>query len=177
MSKVFESYLNSGCVYSFANGPDVIRSREQAAQQGLNCIALMHLLIRELFDIELPDYLKGWEMYRDNPYLSKVPSMHDIKLGDMFFFGRDQLPSYAVQYAPQYDDKNELINRAAGDKLIGQQYAGVHLAMHTGEFNSAREPMLIHTNKIEGTIVIWPLARFLGLEQYSTIHAIKRVQI
>jgi hypothetical protein len=114
-------------------------------------------------------------MYRDNPYLASVPSLAESKIGDIFFLGRDQLPDYALQYTPRYDDRGLLVNVAEGDRLIGQQYAGVHTAMHTGDFAEPNDPLLIHANKLEDTVAIWPLSKFLDMEQYSVIHAIKRV--
>jgi len=175
VNAVFGSFLKGGYAYNFANGPDVITTEAEAAQSGLNCIALIHLLIRRLYDMRLPGNVKGWEMYCDNPYFTQIPSLDDAKLGDVLFCGRQELPAYALAYHPTYNDQRELTNQEVGDKLIGQQYAGIHLAMYTGDKDDAGSPLLIHANKLEGTVAIWPLAKFTSLEQYATIHAVKRV--
>jgi hypothetical protein len=175
MNTVFKEFLDAGYAYSFGNGPDVIRTETQAKQEGLNCVALMHLLIPHLVGVELPGNLRGWEMYCSNPFFRDVDGVKDMNLGDVLFFGRPTLPEYALQYSPAYDEHNELTNEEIGNNLIGHRYSGVHLAMNTGEVDDTENPLLIHANKMEGTVVIWSLAKFLDLKQYSTVHAIKRI--
>ncbi len=174
MNAVFKEFLDAGYEYNFGNGPDVIRTESQAKQLGLNCVTLTHLLIPRLFDIELPGNMRGWEMYCINPFFGDVARAEDMDLGDVLFFGRPTLPEYALQYSPVYDEYKELTNEEIGNNLIGQKYSGVHLAMNTGEADDTENPLLIHASKMEGTVVIWSLAKFLDLKQYSTIHAIKR---
>ncbi len=185
MNCVFESYLESGLGYTFANGPDVIQTREDAAKKGLNCIALVHLLIRDLFDVELPKNLKSWEMFKDNPYFKDVDSTFSIKMGDIFFFGKSTLPSYAPFYKPIFNEDRELLNGSVGDMIIDGRYTGVHLAMYTGEDDGANDPLIIHSSKNVNlpdpnginSIAIWPLSDFVTHKNYAVVHAIKRLDV
>lgn len=175
MRQEFQKFLDGGYKYNFQSGPETVRSREQALSEGLNCIALMHILIHELLGVTLPTYLRAWEMFQENPYMKDVASQKMMNLGDIIFFGERELPSYARNYKPVYDESKLLINESEGKLVFGERYAGVHIAMNTGEVSATGQPLVIHANKIAGGVALWPLKQFSEYRQYEQIHGIKRV--
>lgn len=177
INKVFQLFLEKKYPYNYKNGPEIIRDKTQALSAGLNCIALMHLLIKELFEFKLPKNLRGWEMYSDNPFLIDVSLTADLKIGDILFFGKKNLPVTSLKYKPKYDSERNLINEQIGNDLIGDDYAGVHLAMYIGEKDTNTNPLLIHTGKIDNTVSVWPLSKFLSYEQYAVLHKTKRFNV
>lgn len=49
MDEVFSRYLDPAFRYVRCQSPARVRSREDARRAGLNCVALAHLVIRDLF--------------------------------------------------------------------------------------------------------------------------------
>src|ERR1700691_5786652 len=90
MNNVFKNYIDKPYRYVYQNGPDIITSKDQAFKEGLNCIALMHLLLKDIFKLELPSNVKGWEIFCDNPYFESIKSKEDLQTGDILFFGRKE---------------------------------------------------------------------------------------
>jgi hypothetical protein len=174
MNNIFIDFSSRGYKYSYKNSPITIRTEEKAFDQGLNCITLIHLLLKKLFTIELPNNILPWEMFCDNPYFTDVKSIKKIKTGDIFFFGRKELPEFTLTYIPKYDSKKNLLNADEGKRLIGDKYTGIHLAMFTGDFDKDGDPLLIHAGKIDMAVSIWSLKKFLSYEQYAVLHKTKR---
>jgi hypothetical protein len=54
MNKVFLRYLDPGFRYVKSQNPALVRCRDDALRDGLNCVALAHLVIRDLFGYVLP---------------------------------------------------------------------------------------------------------------------------
>lgn len=176
MRAIFRSYIDKRFRYVFLNGPDAVTTRTQALSEGLNCITLVHLLLKDLFDVSLPANLKGWEMFCDNPYMDNVDSLTEMKMGDVVFFGRRELPDYAIAFSPSYDENGNMRNEKEGNAIIQNRYVGVHLTMYTGQKDIQGCPIFIHANKIDNTISIWSLVQFMANEKYTTVHGIKRAK-
>lgn len=174
MNSVFQVFLDKGYKYNYRNGPNVISSQEQALKDGINCIGLMHLLIRELFGIRLPQNLRVLEIYNDNPYFKTIDKLEDIQMGDIIFLGRKQLPEYIFLYKPQYDKEKNLINEEEGRAAIGEKYAGYHTVMHTGDKDKNGNPLVIDIERIVDTVKVWSLNELMEEERYEVLYKIKR---
>lgn len=175
MNSVFQAFLTSGFVYNYQNGPNVITSEEQALREGVNCIGLMHLLLKSLFNITLPLNLRVLEIYNDNPYFKTVNSLEDIKTGDILFLGRKDLPEYIGLYKPHFDEQKNLVNEDEGKEIVGDKHAGYHTVMFTGEKDDIGKPLVIDIQKATNNIKVWRLNELMANEKYEKLYKIKRV--
>ncbi len=175
MNLLFQSFLSKGYRYSFQNGPNIITSEDQASKLGINCIGLMHLLIKRLFGITLPQNLRVIEIYNENPYFRTVGKEEELRIGDIVFLGRKQLPEYIHLYKPQYDEQKNLINEDEGETMIGDKHAGYHTVMYTGGKDKDGEQLFIDIEKATGEVKIWTLKELMANEKYEVLYRIKRL--
>lgn len=175
MNSIFQSFLDKGYRYEYKNGPDIVTNEEQALYEGLNCITLIHLLIKKLFDITLPSHIRIVEIYKENPYFHTIQSIDELKIADVIFLGKKDLPEHLAQYVPRFDVHKNLLNEEEGKQIIGDKFAGHHIAMYIGEQDSSNDPLFIHIGSIDKTVSIWPLQKFLSREKYSVLYRIKRL--
>ncbi|MBI4033109.1 MAG: hypothetical protein HY377_01130 [Candidatus Blackburnbacteria bacterium] len=174
MNSVFNQFLNKGFKYNFQNGPDVITSEEQALEQGVNCIGLMHLLLKALFDVKLPRNLRVLEIYNENPYFKTIASIDNLEMGDILFLGKRELSDYISQYIPQYDENKQLTNENEGSTIIGDKHAGYHTVMYVGEKDSEGFPLVIDIEKITDAVKVHSLERLMENPRYEVLYKIKR---
>jgi hypothetical protein len=73
MDKVFLRYLDPAFRYVKSQTPALVRCRDDALRDGLNCVALAHLVIRDLFGYVLPAHLQALELVRDLEHFEPVP--------------------------------------------------------------------------------------------------------
>jgi hypothetical protein len=175
MNVAFQSFLDQRYRYDYKNGPNIVTSEEQALQERINCIGLMHLLLKRLFNIKLPSNLRVLEIFDDNPYFKTVRSISELKLGDILFLGRKELPQYLKQYKPKYDENKKLINEMEGKEIIGDKYAGYHTVMSTGEKDTDGQPLVIDIQKDTDKVNVWSLKELMANEKYENLYKIKRV--
>lgn len=177
MNAVIQSFLDKGYIYNFQNGPNIITSEEQALEQGINCIGLMHLLIKRLFGITLPQNLRVLEIYNDNPYFKTVDKEEELQIGDIVFLGRKQLPEYIHLYKPQYDKQKNLINEDDGRTIIGDKHAGYHTVMYAGEKDKDGRQLFIDIEKATDEVKVWTLQELMANEKYEVLYRIKRLVV
>ncbi|MFA6572488.1 MAG: hypothetical protein WCT77_14765 [Bacteroidota bacterium] len=175
MNKTFQSFLDASYRYNYQNGPNVITSEGQALKEGINCIGLMHLLVKRLFNISLPQNLRVLEIYNDNPYFKTVSETDELQMGDVLFLGREQLPDYINLYKPRYDEGKNLINEDEGKNIIGDKHAGYHTVMYTGERDENSTPLVIDIEKAADNVRIWILKELMKNEKYKVLYRIKRI--
>ena len=58
-NEVFLRYLDPGFRYVRTQVPALVRTHEDALRDGLNCVALAHLVTRELFGYALPAWYQS----------------------------------------------------------------------------------------------------------------------
>lgn len=134
-----------GIPYCFKNGPDKVPDLTTARREGANCQALAHLIQTELGS-PLPLGALSKEIFEDDSRFPSVP-LGEIKGGEIFLFGREQ-----------EEDPRKL-----------------HKAVYTGLRDEEGDPLLIHSNGIDGESSIWPLGRFANVKRYQRLYAIKRI--
>ncbi len=144
----YEKYI--GIPYRKENGPHVLTpgSTHEYQIDGLNCQTLVHVLLREVMQVQLPLGMWSQEIFEDTQFLDFIPQDVPIYEGDIFLF-------------------------SSQEELNPKNY---HLAYFTGEYDSLHEPLLIHANFLS-SVVVWPLSRFLSLRRYEVQRAVKRLKI
>lgn len=134
-----------GIPYCFENGPDKVPDLPTAWREGANCQAFVHLLQAELGSPLSLDALSK-EIFEDDSRFPSVP-LDEIEGGEIFLFGREQ----------EKDPRK------------------LHKAICTGLRDEQGNPLLIHSNGVDGKSSIWPLGRFAEVKRYQRLYAIKRI--
>lgn len=167
MNRLLEPYIDPAFEYRFTQGPDVVQSREDAIRYGINCVSLAHLALKDLFEYRLPPDLMCAELHMDREHFVNVNNLQDMQTGDLLWFGIEE-PAVAVDdFVPHYVD-GQLVNWI--------DFPVKHVAIYTGEKNEDNDYLLLHSTHVEGTNVIWPLAKFAGYQKYEKLYGITRLK-
>lgn len=157
--------------YNWERGPKQVRSAEDA-REGLNCVALAHLALKDLANIQLPSALHCFEMFRDmrsvgdffRPVAGGVQNMIE---GDIVWLGHQASDRIVEGFTPDYDNQLHLRNNRA--------FPLRHLALYTGEMDTETgHPLMFHTSRETG-IEIAPLPAIMEWEPHEQIHGIGRL--
>ena len=165
MSPQLEQYLDNAYVYRFSHGPNIVQSREDALRYGINCVSLAHLALKDLFDYQLPPTLMFSELYGDHEHFRQVETLEQMQRGDLVWFGLADPKIEPAKFEPRYED-GQLVNWA--------DFPVKHIAISTGERND--DYQLLHSTHVEGTNVVWPLARFAEYKNYRKLYGITRLK-
>ena len=166
MDEVFSRYLDPAFRYVVSQNPARVRSRQDALRDGLNCVALAHLVTRDLFGYTLPARLQSLELSRDQAHFEAVPDPERMQVGDLVWFGVDQPRVGLDEFVPQYDG-DELMN--GGDLPVK------HVAICAGAGDDG-DRLLLHASSVDGTNALWPLKLFREYDRYRRIYAIRRLR-
>jgi hypothetical protein len=166
VDEVFSRYLDPVFRYVWSQNPARVRSREDALRGGLNCVALAHLVTRDLFGYTLPARLQCLELARDLEHFEPVQDPGRMKAGDLVFFGVDR-PSVSLdEFVPQY----------GGDELANPGEVPVkHVAICAND-GDGDDRLLLHASSADGTNALWPLRRFRDYDRLRRIHVIRRLR-
>ena len=166
MNEVFLRYLDPGFRYVWTQGPARVRSREDALRDGLNCVALAHLVTRDLFGYTLPASYQSLELVRDREHFEPVAGPGRMRAGDLVWLGVDRPPVRLEDFIPQY----------RGDELLNfTEFPVNHVAICTG-MREDDDHVLLHASKADGTNALWPLREFGQHDRYSRIYSIQRLR-
>jgi hypothetical protein len=166
MDGTFLRYLDPAFRYAKSQNPARVRCRDDALRDGLNCVALAHLVIRDLFGYALPAHLQALELVRDLEHFEPVPDPEHLQAGDLVWLGEDRPRVEQEEFVPQYD----------GDELVnGSDYPVKHVAICTGT-RADDDHLLLHASAADGTNALWPLRRFRDYDRYGRIYAIRRLR-
>jgi len=164
--EVFSRYLDPAFRYVRTQTPARVRSRDDALRDGLNCVALAHLVLRDLFGYALPDQLQAVELTRDTEHFEPVPDPEHMQAGDLIWLGVDHPRLHLDEFVPQYDGR-ELVNF--------RDFPVKHVAICTGARDDG-DHLLLHASFADGTNALWPLRKFAGYDRYGRIYAIRRLR-
>lgn len=168
MNKLLEPYLNPGFEYKFTQGPDLVRTREDAIRNGINCVSLAHLALKDLFDYKLPSDLMCVELHLDAEHFNKVDKLEDMQAGDLVWFGVENPDIQVEEFTPVY---------ANGQLMNWADFPVKHVAVYTGGLGENNDYLLLHSTHVEGTNVIWPLEKFKDYVKYRKIYGISRLKV
>lgn len=166
MDEIISGYLDPRFRYVWARGPAVVRSREDALRDGLNCVALAHLVIRELFGHALPAGFQSLELFGDDEHFESIADGALLAAGDLIWFGAANPRIPPADFVPRFRD-GELLNFA--------DFAVNHVAVATGRRVDGHS-LLLHASPVNGTNALWPLHRFAEHERYREIYGIRRLR-
>jgi cell wall-associated NlpC family hydrolase len=168
MIKILEQYINPGYVYRFTHGPNVVDSRESALRQGINCVSLAHLALKDLFAVQLPSNLLCSELYNDRIYFRTIDRPTNLQVGDLVWFGVANPKITVDEFVPKYND---------GELLNWPDFPVKHVAIYTGDQTESGEPLLLHSSASEGTNTVWALGRFTTHARYKELYGITRLKM
>ena len=170
VANVFSRYLDPAFRYVVTQTPARVRSRDDALRDGLNCVALAHLVLSDLFGCRLPGRLQALEMVRDREHFEPVLTVEQMQAGDLVWLGVDRPPVELDDFAPRYKDGPD------GDELANSgDFPVKHVALCTGTRLDG-DHLLLHASSADGTNALWPLRKFAGYERYARIYAIRRLR-
>lgn|GEM_PF-896450 len=161
-------FLDPAYFYEFMRNPDVVRSKDDALRGGINCVSLAHLVLKELFDYELPPELGCAELYRDQDFLIRDIDPNESRKGDLWWFGVNSGKD-PLKLPLHYDDQGRLIN--------WYESPVKHVAIHTGSYADG-EPLLLHaTHRNGGKNALWPVSGFSSYNKYKQFWGITRLAV
>jgi hypothetical protein len=166
VNEVFLRYLDPAFRYVRSQAPAQVRSRDDALREGLNCVALAHLVTRDLFGYTLPAWYQSLELVRDLAHFEPVPDQDRMQAGDLVWLGVDRPAVSLDEFVPRY----------RGDELLNfDDFPVNHVAICTGT-QDAGDHVLLHASTVDGTNALWPLRRFDDYDRYRRIYAIRRLR-
>lgn len=169
MSSIFQQAVQRPFRYRYDYGPDKVHGLETAEASGLNCGALVHLLTKELFRVELPKTLMCFELIYDSHYFRDVITQENTRPGDLLIVGRPGLTELLNIFAMEYEATGHIANI--------KEHPRVHLLMYTGQFASIEDPLLIHATPYSGGgVKIWPLSKVRDYHHYSQLYKQRRLK-
>lgn len=164
--KIIDQYTSPGYPYVFSAGPGVAHDWKQALTRGINCVSLLHLVLKDFFGITLPSELQSYEMTIDQKYFDQVPANHPLAIGDVVAFGIQDPAVSLDSFRPRYH-KNELANWS--------EFPIKHFAVYIGSV-PGEEALMLHATPIEGSVVVWPLSKFKEYAQYEKLYYTRRLK-
>jgi hypothetical protein len=166
VNEVFLRYLDPAFKYVRSQVPALVRSREDALREGLNCVALAHLVTRDLFGYTLPAWYQSLELVRDLAHFEAVADQDRMQPGDLVWLGADGPAARLDEFVPRY----------LGDELLNfGDFPVNHVAICTG-IRDHGDHVLLHASTVDGTNALWPLRRFDDYDRYRRIYAIRRLR-
>ncbi len=164
-------FLDPAYEYRFTQNPDVVRTKADALQHGLNCVSLAHLALRELFNYQLPEHLCCAELFLDRTHFKPIETARQLQAGDLVWFGIQDphTPPEAVKL--HYSTDGALVN--------WRDFPVKHVAICTGQRDIATaEPLLLHATQAEGGgTKLWPISKFQQYARYKKIYAVTRLML
>ena len=169
MNEIFEKYLKIPLKYEKLSGPDKISSIDDAKKYGINCGALVHILINELFKIEFPKELMCIELSYDQEYFKDATDDPDIKLGDISILAKEGISQLLKPFESEYISNGRISDF--------RKHPRIHLLMYTGETDSLGSPLLIHSNPhSDNAIEISTLEKIMRHKNYEQEYKICRLR-
>lgn len=169
LNNTLDTFIDPAYRYDFWQGPAEVRSITDAQRSGLNCIALAHLAINKLFEVELPPELHCAELYTDTQYFTRVDDLAEARRGDLLWFGVANPVIEPAAFVPLYRD---------GMLVNWRDFPVKHVAVHTGKRDEQDEPLLLHASQEDSTNVIWPLPEFAKRnKRWEKFYGISRLAI
>ncbi len=160
-----QKYIDAKYRYDFKASPLRVSSLQSAKKNGINCVTLFHLILKDLYNIKLPSNLMSYEMTNDNNLFEDVSYPEQMESGDIVGFGVKKMKTLEV-FRPKFKGK-ELTN--------WEDFPVKHFAVYTGR-KSKGEPLMLHASSVDGTVSVWALKQFAEYRNYATVYYIKRLK-
>jgi hypothetical protein len=152
-----DRYINPHAGYDFTLTP----SSEPTGDT--NCLLVVHDVAKDRGNPLPPDMLCA-DLYTDRVHARPVEETSPLQAGDLFWFGQDT----PRLFKPEYDENGWIVNWT--DSPLQ------HVGIYTGRNDAFGEPLILHATQYEGTVAVWPLARFATQEKYRRQLGISRLK-
>lgn len=166
LGQILERYISPEFIYNYNAGPNVIRTIDDARSFGINCVALAHLVVKDLFDVELPSELDCYELYTDRLYSSFYKSSSNLLFGDLVWFGTVTGHTAVDSFKPEYEQTGNITNW----RRFPINHVGVCIAAEPNDV-----PLILHASRVVGTNSVWSLDDFSKHRYYRQIHGLSRI--
>ena len=133
---------------------------------GLNCISLAHLIIRDLFGYVLPATYQCPELSTDQEHFMFIPSASLMRPGDLVWLGVADPAASIEDFVPRFEN---------GRLANFHEYPINHVAIYTGVYDHG-DYLLIRANQADQTNTVWPLRAFEDHDRYRKVYAITRLR-
>ena len=133
---------------------------------GLNCVSLAHLIIRDLFGYVLPATYQCTELSADQEHFMSVSSPSLMRPGDLVWLGVADPTASIHDFIPRFEN---------GRLANFNEYPINHVAIYTGVCDHG-DYLLIHASQVDQTNTVWPLRTFTDHDRYCKIYAIMRLR-
>lgn len=163
----FERYLNAPYTYKYEADQHQVRTHEDALVKGINCKSLLHIVVGDLLNIQLPVTYGVYELYADTHYTSEIDSLEEVQPADVLFFGYDKPKETTSSFVPEYNG-HDITNWA--------EFPVNHMGMVAILGSKPDEHQILHASQEDGTTVLWPLHRFGTYSRQAKIHGIRRLK-
>lgn len=163
---ITERYVDPDCTYDFWLRPQDVPDLQTAQQKGMNCVVLAHLVMKEMFDYELPPDLRCTEMFLDSTHFVRTEfNAEQLRPGDLVWFGRAASRVSAEQFKPSYDQSGHMQN--------WRDFPVNHVGIYVGR-DAQDEAQILHSVARENT-TLWPLRKFGQVPRYSIVWGSSRL--
>lgn len=162
----FNKFIDLNAPYKLMSGPNVVKNLEDAQELGMNCIALAHFVLEDMFGQRLPEHMRCYETFTNTNKFELVDGIESSQAGDLVWFGLESPKISVEEFVPDYQDQ-ELAN--------WQDFPVKHVGIITGE-HEGNEPLILHTTFYARGSVEWPLSKFKQYPKYARIYAIQRLK-
>ena len=160
----FEQYVDPALTYDFTQGPDKVRNYADAARDGVNCVSLAHLVMKDAFGESLPPDLFFYEMFSDTERFAPVTGLSGMQPADLVWLGHGN-PKFEIdEFTPEFVD---------GHMTNWDDSPIKHVGVFTGEVKDD-EPMVLHACWYVGRTAVWPLSEFSQYPKYERVYGVSR---
>jgi hypothetical protein len=167
VQELFDRYTKLELHYAYTSGPNLVQTIEDAQMHGLNCGALAHLLIYELFGYRLPWQLMCVELFHDDTHFLRLFPFTDLEVGDILFVGREGAHEGLQTFQPMRNVDGTFAN--------WNEHPRFHLAVCIDNtyYDDCR---LIHISPRSQGVEITHIHAFQATKQYRRIHGVRRLK-
>ncbi len=159
-----DRYTQPNLQYRFTSGPEVVRTFEDAFVNGINCVSLAHLVLKDTYGLDLPSTHHSYEMFHDTKRFERLPIDRAQPL-DLVWFGTTNDPDEIGAFQPEFEG-NELVN--------WNECPVKHVGVLVGTTEGG-EPEILHATDITRGVVVWPLGQFALYGRYKYVCGVSRV--
>jgi cell wall-associated NlpC family hydrolase len=162
MQQFAQEVVRLGLRYEYEQGPNHVRTLDDAVAGGINCVSLAHLCIARQTGVFLSPRLKCTELYFDNQF-QHLDSAQALP-GDLAWLGR-RSNSQPADFVPRYQ----------GDTLLNwSDFAVNHVGIVVS--NPSQPLQIMHASQYAGTVIISSLAELAANPRYAVLYGLSRLK-
>lgn len=134
-----------GIPYQLKHGPEKL-GQIDPREDGVNCQLLLHMALKLLYNAQMPPFFRSKELFEPNPLFADVACIDASTVGDAFLFGR------VLETDPRH----------------------LHVAIRADINSNGKQPLLLHANRVDSRVSVWPLDAFTDHSRYNKLFGMRR---